>query len=248
MTTSDITTAHGPMRIINEDIWISRSLRELGEHSASELRMMYMILGLLSRGHYDSTVVDAGAFIGDLTIPLSRFCKRVYAFEPQAPVREILTHNLEINGCTNVIVLPYALGDQCQAISYDTDSIETNPGGTQMATEGAGSVEMVTLDSLQIDVDFLKADVEGMEIPLLAGGLETLTRTRCPLFLERDTVINEAYLPLGQVMEGLGYDPYPMSFPMWRPDNPNGAPNTFGATVSHMMLGIARGGGTPVRP
>ncbi len=247
MTTSDIQTVHGPMRIINEDIWISRSLRELGEYSPSELKTMYMVLGLLSRGRYDSVVIDAGAFIGDLTIPLSRFCKKVYAFEPQEPVREILKHNLDINGITNVEVLSYALGNACETITYDSENIDVNPGGTQMGTEGAGSVEMVSLDSLGIDVDFLKADVEGMEIPLLAGAMNTLERTRCPLFMERDTVIHDQYRHINDILQELGYDVYPMDFPFYRADNPNRSPNTFGHTVSHMTLAIPSRG-LPGRP
>lgn len=231
------------MRIINEDVWISRCLRELGEHSESEFQMIKFCLGLQSAGRYDLEVVDAGAYIGDLTVPLSRIAKRVYAFEPNEEVREILKYNLQINKCHNVEVLPYALGDTQGALKYkavDTQLLTDAPGGTQFGDPSGDAVaEMVSLDSLNLSPAFIKADVEGMEIPLLAGAAETLRRTRATIFCERDTVINEQYLPLAEVYKRLGYDPFPMTFLMWSANNFRGATqNNFGATAGLMMLGI----------
>ena len=246
MTTSEVVTRHGQMRVVNEDIWVSRALRELGEYSESELQMMKMVLGLMSHGWYDSVVVEAGAYIGDLTVPLSRYCKRLYAFEPQEEIREILIHNLRINDCRNVEVLPYALGDSAGDITYKSpdqkwEEDHDSPGSIQMGDAGGRcTAPMVTLDSLDLDVDFLKADVEGMEIPLLAGAMNTMERLRTTLFLERDTVIYKDSVSLGAVVEMLGYDYYPMSFPIYGVDNIHKAPNTFGTTVSHMALCIPR--------
>lgn len=244
MTTSDVVTRHGPMRIINEDVWISRCLRETGEHSESELNLMRLVLGLMTRGRYDATVVDGGAFIGDHTIPLSRMCKRVYAFEPQAETREILEHNLRINGCTNVEVMPYALGDVNCIVRYrsewrDAGTDAASPGGTQMGIEdGDCEAQMVSLDELGLDVDFVKADIEGMEIPALSGMMQTLARCRPALFMEFDTVIQSLMRPLPECLDLVGYRGYPMQFPMWSPDNFNQAPNTFGQTVAKMMLAV----------
>lgn len=229
------------MRVIEEDIWVSRCLRELGEHSEAELNMMYFCLGLLSHGKYDSTVVDAGAYIGDLTVPLSRMCKTLYAFEPHKGNRELLEHNLRINSCSNVTVFPYALGAESGIVRYNSTDA-TSPGSSQMGLEeGDAEVEMVTLDQLGLSPDFIKADIEGGEIPLLAGAQDTLEACRSTLFLERDTVTLQGAPPMGEILHTLGYDTYPMSFPMWRADNFRGAPNTFGTTVAHMMLAIPSG-------
>ena len=247
MTTSEVMTKHGPMIIPDQDVWIGRSLRELGEHSQCEINFMYLAMGLMTRGAFNSTVIDAGAYIGDLTIPVSRFCKHIYAFEPQAESRAILEENIRINHRENVTVLPYALGEQSNLpLRYKTADARWNenqdsPGSIHMGDDdGTETAEMVSLDSLGLDVDFLKADIEGMEIPMLAGARDTLSRCHSTLFLERDTVILKDYMTLGEVLEVLGYDYYPMSFPMWRPDNHNRAPNTFGSTVAHMMLGVPR--------
>lgn len=237
------------MRVINEDAWISRCLIETGEHSQSELNLMQLCLGLLSHGRYDGVVVDGGAFIGDHTIPLSRLCKKLYAFEPHAGIREILEHNLLINGCTNVEVLPWALGDSAHDVSYNTTNLQqlpdgtslASPGGTQMAVEGGDAIAgMRSLDELDLGpLDFIKADIEGMEIPMLSGAQETLRKHRSTLFLEYDTVVMSDLRPLPEVLELLGYKAYPMAFPMWSVDNFRGAPNTFGSTVGKMMLAMA---------
>lgn len=235
------------MRVINEDVWISRSLRELGEHSQSEINLMQLILGVQSAGRYDGVIVDAGAYIGDTTIPLSRLAKKVYAFEPQAETREILKYNLDLNHITNVEVMPYALGDSPSVVKYNSVNLQElngellpSPGGTQVGVAvGDCEVEMVSLDSLGLRPDFVKADIEGMEIPLLAGAINLIKSTRPIFFLEYDTVVQSDMRPLPECLDMLGYKSYPMSFSMWNPDNFNRCrENTFGTTVSKMMLGV----------
>lgn len=229
-------TLHGPMWTIDEDIWVSRCLRELGEHSQLEMQFIQMTLGIRGK---EATLVDAGAYIGDLTIPMARCAKWVYAFEPQRAIREILQENLKMNGVTNVTVFPYALGQESETLGY-TPCTES-PGSTMLGLDAADeSAECVTLDSLDLQVDLLKADVEGMELHLLAGALATLEKHRPILLLERDTVIQPGAQTLPKVFDCLDYDAYPMAFPLWRAENPRGAPNTFGTTASLMMLGVPR--------
>lgn len=225
------------MVVPEDDIWVGRCLRELGEHSQTELNMMEFTLGLMTKGLFDSTVIDAGAYIGDLTIPLSRMCKKVYAFEPQESIRELLLHNLQVNCCRNVEVLPYALGSEPSMLNYCSAGAENSPGSTIMGDpSGDAQVEQVTLDALGLDPDFIKADVEGMECHLLAGAVETLSRTRATLFMECDTVVVEG-VDLRSALDSLGYRQHPMDFPMWNPQNFNGVKvNTFGSTVAHMIL------------
>lgn len=241
MTTSDVITRYGPMRVINEDPWVSRSLIELGEYSESEVGMVRRLIHLISRDH-PITFVDAGAYIGDLTIPISREVRWVYAFEPQHEVREVLEYNLSANGVTNVTVFPFALGHRCEEIAYTPNPQDGSFGGVQMADPtGSCSTRMVTLDSLGLDVDFIKADVEGMEVPLLSGAMETIARCRPVLFCEFDTVFTPSLPQLNDAYEFMGYDCLPMSFYMWNVGNYNHCPsNPFGETVSFMKLGVPR--------
>lgn len=224
------------MRILRDDPWVSRSLRELGEYSEAELRFMQRLLTP------DSVVVEAGAYIGDLTIPLSRCCKEVIAFEPQAEVRELLVHNLAQNGCTNVQVQPYAVGHTMGEAMYCQPD-PASPGSTMM-TDGVagatGATAVVTIDSLALPrVDLIKGDVEGMEVLLLAGAQDTIRRCQPLLLMEVDTVLTPNQLSVEEVYRRhLGYDYHRLTFMMWDPANWRSAPNPFGATASFMALGL----------
>jgi FkbM family methyltransferase len=234
------------MYILPEDVdpWVSKSYRELGEYSQSEFEFLKLILNVLGCQQGPLTVIDAGAYIGDLTIPLSRLVKEVYAFEPQAEIRQVLEANLEINRISNVTVLPYALADKERPLFYNTKSTskDGNLGGNQMQDEGDHAVEVRTLDSLQLSPHFVKADIEGMEIPMIAGGEETLARTRAAMFLEFDTVVLPEYNLL-DCLRILGYNVYPRYFPVWNQFNYRKATtNPFGSTVSKMVLAVPPSG------
>lgn len=235
MKTTLVETINGPMNVIEGDMWISRSLRELGEHSYLEYQFIRMCTRMTGR---KGLCVDAGAYIGDLTIPLSRTFDKVVAFEPQAEIRGILEENLRINKVTNVDVIPYALSmDDGAEMAYETDL--ASPGSTMMgAAAGTALARTVTLDSLNLPVDFFKADVEGMELYALHGAQETIAKHRPLLFMERDTVVTPGQQTLTEVFEILGYEAHPTAFPFFRPDNFRRAPNTFESYAALMMFGV----------
>jgi FkbM family methyltransferase len=160
-----VQTLHGPMYVLPNEVdpWVSRSYRELGEYSQSEFEFLKLILNVLGCQQGPLTVIDAGAYIGDLTIPLSRLVKEVYAFEPQAGIREVLKANLEINRISNVTVLPYALADKERPLFYNTKSTskDGNLGGNMMLDEGDHSVEVRTLDSLGLNSSFCESRHRG---------------------------------------------------------------------------------------
>ena len=92
------------MHVIESDVWVSRSLSELGEWSESEMDVVRTVFKILRPVYPDGIeVVDAGAYIGDLTIPISKLVKKVYAFEPQQEVAYILRKNLELNNMSDKI-------------------------------------------------------------------------------------------------------------------------------------------------
>ena len=66
-----VQTLHGPMYILPEDVdgWVSKSYRELGEYSQSEFEFLKLILNALDCQQGPLSVIDAGAYIGDLTSP-----------------------------------------------------------------------------------------------------------------------------------------------------------------------------------
>lgn len=242
--TEEVLTKHGKMLVIKDDPWVSRSLKLLGEYSEHELSFMQMIIHTISLAKRKKIdIVEAGAYIGDLTIPLSRMANKVYAFEPQTKVREILLKNLEMNGIENVEVFPYALGHANTPVFYTEGECEAGPGGQAMRVNGKPGdveVEMRTLDSFNLDPDFIKADIEGAEVPFLVGSAETRQRTLCPLFMEFDTVMRpEGFMQLPEVLASMGYNIYKHMFYMYRVGNFNNClKNPFDTTVSKMLLAV----------
>ena len=241
-TTRIFNTRYGKMHLIDDDPWVCRSLREQGEWSESEMDVMRDIFKILEPLYPDGIeVVDAGAYIGDLTIPISKLVKKVYAFEPQPEVRHLLETNLELNHITNVEVLPYALGHMNCPISFTPNTALGSPGSTQMRMDDSGvlKAEMRTLDDLNISPQFIKADVEGMEMFLLNGAQETLKRSGPILFYERDTVPIPGAPEWDDLYRTLGYFVYQkLTCPIYNNNNFNKAPNTFGNYASMMGLAV----------
>jgi FkbM family methyltransferase len=147
----------------------------------------------------DLVVYDIGAFQGLLTMFFARQARQVVAFEPSQRNRTRLQQNLKLNHFTNVTVRDVGVGSKSGNI--ELVSWDLMPGGSSgdanvtqtlrksnVATR-AESVRIVTLDD-EIRIsglpkpDFIKVDIEGMEIDALRGGVQTIREHRPALFLE----------------------------------------------------------------
>ena len=110
--------------------------------------------------------LDIGSNIGQWTRPLARKFKSVICFEPNPNFRECFSKNIVEH---NVILWPYGLSDKVHSANQQFNSTVLN--------EGEGDIECKTLDSFKLtNVDFVKIDVDGFEVPLLKGAKETLQR------------------------------------------------------------------------
>lgn len=110
--------------------------------------------------------LDIGSNIGQWTRPLAHKFQSVVCFEPNPNFRECFQKNISEN---NVVLHPYGLSDKEHSASQDFNS-------TQIKDE-PGDIKMRTLDSFGLtNVDLVKIDVDGSEVPLLNGARETLAR------------------------------------------------------------------------
>jgi FkbM family methyltransferase len=111
-------------------------------------------------------VLDIGAWVGTWTMKINSFCGRVIAFEPDPLHYECLVKNVPDNVETHQL----AVGNDSKMISLSQDDF------TQAKRVlGAGTIPMVTIDSLNLDdVDLIKIDVEGYEMEVLKGAENTL--------------------------------------------------------------------------
>ena len=169
------------------DKYVGKSLKLYGEFSQGEADLFEMIV------KPGACVVEVGANIGSHTIHLAQLAGKdgaVWAFEPQRLVFQILAGNMAINNLTNVHCEQKCVADapgQVKVPILDTEKIN-NWGGMSLENTSAGEpVELITLDSLKLSrCDFLKIDVEGMELQVLKGGEATINAFRPVIYAEAD--------------------------------------------------------------
>lgn len=229
---------HGLMLFNRHDRYIGKSIDCYGEFSEGECELFRQVI------RPGAVIVEAGANIGTHTVPFSRIAGaagRVFAFEPQRIVFQTLCANMALNSLTNVDCRWQAVGAEPGTIvvpnlDYDQDN---NFGGLGLGAYRQGeTVPVVTLDSLGLErCDFLKADVEGMEIDVLRGAAETIARCRPLLYLENDRREKSPAL-LSHLLE-LGYRLYWHLPHMYDPRNYYGnAENVFPGIVSINVFGV----------
>jgi hypothetical protein len=95
------------MLAIAADRYVTRSLEVYGEYCPAEWRLLEQMV------KPGMTVVEAGANIGTHTVPLARLCApgKLWAFEPQPRVFQVLCANLALNDIGNVLAYPEASGE-----------------------------------------------------------------------------------------------------------------------------------------
>ena len=110
--------------------------------------------------------LDIGSNIGQWTRPLSKKFESVVCFEPNPNFRECFEKNIQEK---NVLLWPYGLSDKEHKAKQDFNSTVLH--------EEDGDIDCRTLDSFGLtNVDFVKIDVDGFEIPLLNGARQTLSK------------------------------------------------------------------------
>ena len=130
----------------------------------------------------DKDIIDAGAFTGDTSLPLSKLTTgNVYAFEPFEESFELLNKNINDNDIKNIVPVKkslgningkrklYLAGNNYQGITSDADFRKYD-----VELE----VEETTVDSFvkenDLNVGFIITDVEGAELDLLEGAKNTI--------------------------------------------------------------------------
>lgn len=145
-----------------------------------ELKNLEYIRDLNVAGAY----VDAGAFIGTHSLYFSLFCPstRVYSFEANPRSWEKLVRNLNANGVTKCRALNVGVSD-VEGHAVLREANETNRGATHLTIED-GEIEVLPIDFFQFEnVKLMKIDVEGLELRVLNGAVNTL-KTVEHLFVE----------------------------------------------------------------
>jgi len=166
---------------------IPRSIFYLGYYERWETRWLERALAP------GWTVLDVGAHIGYYSLLCAKALGRngsVYAFEPCPSTFIRLRRNLDLNPDLNVHAQAMALADRTEHLCMsEADSSNTGTSFVMGKDARNLSIPVTTLDEFVRErrlarVDFIKVDVEGYEMKLLAGADDTLARFRPRLMVE----------------------------------------------------------------
>jgi FkbM family methyltransferase len=145
-----------------------------------------MLLAFLRPG---DTVIDVGAHVGTLAVPLAAKVGaggRVVAVEASEAACELLADNVRRNGLEDRVTLHRALVTDRPG-PYVSADVEGNTGARHFAPVSSGeAIPCVAVDELagplpsDRPLRLLKIDVEGMEVAVLRSARRTL-ETRRPL-------------------------------------------------------------------
>jgi len=221
------------------DVYVGRSLAVYGEYSPGETDLFRQIV------RPGDVVVEAGANIGALTVPLGQMVGpggRVLAFEPQRGIFGLLTTNLVLNGQDHVWAERVALGAASGEIAVPALPLsrQANFGGVSLGAAKGDPCPVRTLDSYNLTaLKLLKIDVEGSEAEVIAGAERTIRTLRPILYVENDRRDKSAAL-IAAIM-ALEYRLWWHTPRLFAPDNfRKVSENVFGAVASINMLCLPR--------
>jgi FkbM family methyltransferase len=195
---------HGLFAYNVNDVFIGASLDAYGEWAESELSVLFQ---LVKPG---DIVLDVGANIGTLTVPLARkvtAAGAVFAFEPQRLVYQLLCANVALNALVNVSCFNAAVGDARGNVRIPTlnPAVQANFGALRAEGHEQGELrETIRIDDLPLPrCNLIKVDVEGLESRVLKGARKTIETHRPVLFMENND--EERSPSLLQQLDKLGY-------------------------------------------
>jgi FkbM family methyltransferase len=147
-------------------------------------------------------VLDVGNF-GQMSLLFSKLAGpegTIYSFEADDFICDVLKKNIAANNCTNIKpvckavynkngdVMFYPVQDFKRFDSYGSYGLDPN------AKEGR-EVQTITIDSLNIQepISFMKVDVQGSDLFVLQGAVETIKRHKMPILFEYEKQFGEEF-------------------------------------------------------
>jgi FkbM family methyltransferase len=174
-----------------QDLISNHLKKELYENDIHQLALKILL------DKPDGLVLDIGANLGTFCVPLAQKIPalKFHAFEPQRIIYYQLCANTIINSLGNVYTYEAGLSNQEADIELEVPdyTAETNIGAFSIDKEvreneyecktsgGKEKIILMTLDSIGFEnVRLIKIDVEGHELEVIKGGIETIKANNYP--------------------------------------------------------------------
>ncbi|MCK7546201.1 FkbM family methyltransferase [Marinobacter bryozoorum] len=168
-------------------------------------------------------VLDVGANIGNHTLYLAAVAGlRVVAFEPNPELCVPLRQAISLNDLDGRVTLHEVGVGASEGNAHFAERKPENIGGQSLTLDDsdAAPISVISLDALDLEdkVRAIKVDVEGMELSVLKGAGNLISRDKPYLFIEAQT--ESDFDALHEVVVDLGYI-------YW---------DTFNATPTHWFI------------
>jgi FkbM family methyltransferase len=167
---------------------IPLTILNLGNYEVDELNMQ---LQLIKDG---DTVFDIGGNIGWYVLHVAQKCpaSTIYSFEPLPYTFKQMERNIQINNSKNIIANNMGFSDKAGEFDFFIDpAISGNASLVNVADKENIQVFKCKVDTLDnyvssthSTVDFIKCDVEGAELFVFKGGINTLKKHKPIVFTE----------------------------------------------------------------
>lgn len=232
-----VSTDHGLMIVNRFDnnpmTGIGGFLLDHGNNNTVEADFAFKAL----QGVVDPVVIDVGSNIGTYATWLAHWLMavngRIYCFEPQRQMFQILCGNFAINNLFNAYAYEMALGKEEKIIEVNEVDYQSGinsfgaftltdvalPEGRIRKLETKQRIKMTTLDRFAEEyqlpkVDFIKIDAEGLDIDVIEGARQVIAKFKPDLYVEylnlgatgEESSCGEGFEKLVNYLTALGYN------------------------------------------
>lgn len=142
----------------------------------------------------NTDVIDLGSNFGQMAIEFSRHCKggKVYSFEAQKQVFEVLSNNIKANNITNIVTHYNAVTDKSNEevyfpeVNFDKFKTLGSFGIEFNNSQNANPVKTIKIDDIEFEkpISFMKVDIQGADLMALKGSINTIRKHKMPIIFE----------------------------------------------------------------
>src|SRR6201996_7363340 len=216
----------------NRGYGVGCQILENASFDPGEIKLAVDLL-LMRRKHYGdgAVAIDCGANIGAHTIEWAKAMTQwgsVLSIEAQERIYYALAGNIAINNCFKAIALHAAVSSESGEMqipnpnylvpsSFGSLELRQRPGNEFIGQPIDYAQNPVAIRKLAIDeiglprVDFMKIDIEGMELEALEGARQTIEKSRPVMLIEK---IKTDATQLVKWLEDRGYKVVPVGINM----------------------------------